>query len=402
MAYRRRLLIIGNGMAASRLLDELVKRDAHRFSITVIGEEATTGYNRILLSPFLAREKSLNDVITHNLAWYQQHQIQLHSGDAVTTIDPISGTATTVAGKTFEWDHLVLATGARAARLNLPGSDLNQVMCLRTLNDARNMQQIARQGGNAVVIGGGLLGLEAAYGLHQLGMQVSVVHNGQWLMNRQLDAEAGALLESSLRERGMTLYTDAASEQFIGDCQVRGLKLQNGTIIHCDLAVIGIGITPEISLARAIGLTCEQAIVTDHQLRTSMANISALGECCQIDGELFGMVAPIYQQARILACRLLAEESEGYHREALPTRLKVSGIDVFSAGDLSNLEDCRTLAWRDPQRGHYRRLWLRQGRLVAAVMFGDVDDGGLYFDLIQQGRRIPDPAALLLGMAEAA
>ena len=402
MASRRRLLIIGNGMAASRLLDELVKRDVHRFAITVIGEETATGYNRILLSPFLAREKSLNDVITHNADWYQQHQIQLHSGDAVITIDSHNRTVLTASGKVFEWDHLVIATGARAARLNIPGSDLDQVMCLRTLDDARHMQTIALQGGKAVVIGGGLLGLEAAYGLHRLGMHVSVVHNGQWLMNRQLDNEAGALLEASLQKRGMTLYTEAISEAFIGDRQVCGLKLQNGTTIDCDLAVIGIGIAPEVSLARHAGLTCEQAIVTDHQLRTSMANVSALGECCQIDGELFGMVAPIYQQARILACRLMAEESEGYHREALPTRLKVSGIDVFSAGDLSNLEDCRTLAWRDPQRGHYRRLWLRQGRLVAAVMFGDVDDGGLYFDLIQEGRRIPDPAALLLGMAEAA
>ena len=392
-----RLVIIGNGMAATKLLEELVARDARRFAITVIGEEAAAGYNRIMLSPWLAGEKSQSDVITHPHDWYQQHGITLLSGDPAAAIDIRNQCVMTQSGARIEWDQLVIATGSRAAMLPIPGNRLGNVRCFRTLDDARQMQQFARRGGNAVVIGGGLLGLEAAYGLNRLGMQVSVVHNGDWLMNRQLDEEAGSRLADSLRQRGIAVHVAANSEAFVGSGNVEGLQLADGTLLPCSLAVIGIGITPEVSLARAAGLQCERAIVTDALMRTSAENVSALGECCQIGGELFGMIAPIYQQARVLARRFYGEETEGYQSEVLPTRLKVSGVDVFSAGDLTALEDCRTLVWRDPKLGHYKRLWLRDGRLVAAVLFGDASDGGDYFDLIQQGKRITHPAALLFG-----
>jgi len=392
-----RLVIIGNGMAATKLLEELVARDARRFATTVIGEEAAAGYNRIMLSPWLAGEKSQGELITHPRDWYEQHGITLLSGDPAARIDTAQQCVLTESGARVEWDHLVIATGSRAAMLPIPGNRLGNVLCFRTLDDARQMQQFARRGGNAVVIGGGLLGLEAAYGLNRLGMQVSVVHNGDWLMNRQLDEEAGIRLAESLRQRGITVHVAANSEAFVGSGNVEGLQLADGTVLPCSLAVIGIGITPEISLARAAGLHCERAIVTDALMRTSVDNISALGECCQISGEMFGMIAPIHQQARVLARRLCSEETEGYQSEVLPTRLKVSGVDVFSAGDLMALEDCRTLVWRDPKLGHYKRLWLRDGRLVAAVLFGDASDGGDYFDLIQQGKRIRDPATLLFG-----
>ena len=392
-----RLVIIGNGMAATRLLDELVVRDARRFAITVIGEEAAAGYNRIMLSPWLAGEKSRNELITHPRDWYEQHGISLISGDPAATIDADQQCVITESGSRVDWDQLVIATGSRPAMLSIPGNRLSNVMCFRTLDDAQRMQQFSRRGGNAVVIGGGLLGLEAAYGLNRLGMHVSVVHNGEWLMNRQLDEEAGTRLAESLRQRGISVHVGCNSEAFVGNGSVEGLRLADGSLLPCSLAVIGIGIIPEVSLARAASLRCERAIITDSLMRTSVENISALGECCQISGELFGMIAPIYQQARVLARRLCGEETEGYQPEVLPTRLKVSGIDVFSAGDLSELDDCRKLVWRDPKLGHYRRLWLRDGRLVAAVLFGDASDGGHYFDLIQQARRIADPAAFLLG-----
>ncbi len=392
-----RLVIIGNGMAATRLLDELVVRDARRFAITVIGEEAAAGYNRIMLSPWLAGEKSRNELITHARDWYEQHGISLLSGDPAATIDTDQQCVITESGSRIDWDQLVIATGSRAAILPIPGNRLGNVLCFRTLDDAQRMQQFSRRGGNAVVIGGGLLGLEAAYGLNRLGMHVSVVHNGDWLMNRQLDEEAGSRLAESLRQRGISVHVGCNSEAFVGNGNVEGLQLADGTLLPCSLAVIGIGITPEVSLARAAGLQCERAIITDPLMRTSVENISALGECCQISGELFGMIAPIYQQARVLARRLCGEETEGYQSEVLPTRLKVSGIDVFSAGNLRELDDCRTLVWRDPKLGHYKRLWLRDGRLVATVLFGDASDGGHYFDLIQQAGRIADPAALLLG-----
>ena len=393
----RRLVIIGNGMAATRLLDELVARDARRFAVTVIGEEAAAGYNRIMLSPWLAGEKSRSELITHPRDWYEQHGISLLGGDPAAAIDTDQQCVITESGARIDWDQLVIATGSRAAMLPIPGSRLGNVLCFRTLDDAQRMQQFARRGGNAVVIGGGLLGLEAAYGLNRLGMQVSVVHNGDWLMNRQLDEEAGNRLAESLRQRGIAVHVACNSHAFVGSGNVEGLQLADGTVLPCSLAIVGIGITPEISLARSAGLHCERAIITDTLMRTSVENISALGECCQISGELFGMIAPIYQQARVLARRLCGEETEGYQAEVLPTRLKVSGVDVFSAGDLMSLQECRTLVWRDPKLSHYKRLWLRDGRLVAVVLFGDASDGGAYFDLIQQGKRIADPAALLFG-----
>jgi nitrite reductase (NADH) large subunit len=396
----RRLVIIGNGMAGTRLLDELLAQGC-RDVITVIGEEPGAAYNRILLSPLLAGEKAVSDIITHDADWYAQHKIHLHSGDAATVIDLHGKEVITASGAVIPWDRLVLATGSRAARLPIPGSSLDNIFCFRALSDAGQLADIAGRAARAVVIGGGLLGLEAAWGLHQRGASVTVVHNGDWLMNRQLDAEAGALLAASMTARGISVITGARSERFVGNQRVAALQLADGRRIDCDVAVIGIGITPEISLARQAGIPCERAIVTNCRMRTAIDSVYALGECCQINGELFGMVAPIWQQARILAASLCGNECEGYQPEVLPTRLKVSGIDVFSAGDFT-AADCRTLSWRDPLAGHYRRLWLRDGRLAAAVLFGDVSDGNHYFELLQQGARVPDAAALILGMEQVA
>ncbi len=398
---RSRLLVIGNGMAATRLLDELLLRDAGRFAITVIGEESAPGYNRILLSPWLAGEKKDEQVITHDHAWYYRHGIRLYLGDPVVAIDYQARQATTLSGAVFAWDKLVLATGSRAARLSIPGSEQSGVLAFRTLADAGQLRDAAMGGGSAVVIGGGLLGLEAAWGLCRLGMSVTVVHNGDWLMNRQLDREAGELLAASLQARGISICVSSRSEYFTGEGQVTGLMLAGGQHLPCSLAVMALGIVPEVTLAKAMELNCPRAIAVDAWLRTSLDGVFALGECCQIDDELFGLVAPIQQQAKVLAGLLCGVNDSGYCRETLPTRLKVSGIDVFSAGDLAALDGCRTLAWRDAQAGHYRRLWFRRHQLVAAVMFGEVDDGAAYFELIEQGRPVRDPAGLLFS-AEAA
>ncbi|MFN3712267.1 MAG: NAD(P)/FAD-dependent oxidoreductase [Alcanivoracaceae bacterium] len=397
----RRLVVIGNGMAATRLVEELLIRGC-RDAITVIGEEPGPGYNRILLSPLLAGEKSAEAIVLHHADWYAEHHIHLHTGDPATALDLHGKEVITASGAVFPWDRLVLATGSRAARLAIPGDSLDNVFSFRTLADTNRLADIASAGARALVVGGGLLGLEAAWGLHQRGASVTVIHNGDWLMNRQLDAEAGSLLAASLEARGIRVLTGARSECFVGDQTVSALKLTDGRRIDCDVAVICIGITPEIGLALHAGIPCERAIVTDRRLRTGIDSVYALGECCQIEGKLFGMVAPIWQQARILAACLCGEECESYQAEVLPTRLKVSGIDVFSAGDFSTAGDCRTLAWRDPVAGHYRRLWLRDGRLIAAVLFGDVGDGGRYFEMIQQSARIHDATALLLGMEQAA
>ncbi|MFD0949076.1 NAD(P)/FAD-dependent oxidoreductase [Paraperlucidibaca wandonensis] len=396
----RRLLIIGNGMAATRLLDELLARGMSGSDIAVVGEEDAHGYNRIALSPWLAGEKSLEQLITHDAEWYAAHDIALYLADPVVSVAIAKREVCLASGRVLAWQQLVFATGSRATRLSIPGHDLAGVNVFRSLADAEAIAATAVAGQRAVVIGGGLLGLEAAWGLRQRGLEVSVVHNGEWLMNRQLDAEAGALLAQALNARGIALHFGARSEAFVGDGELAGLRLRLSAgqeqILPCELAIMSLGITPEMSLAISAGLRCARAICVDAWLRSSAENVFALGECCEIDGESFGLVAPIYQQAKILADTLIGVCNLGYRRIASPTRLKVTGIDLFSAGELHDLADCKSIAWRDTQRGHYRRLWFRHHQLIAAVLFGDVDDGGAFFDVIEQGLPVADPVALML------
>ncbi|MEO6698659.1 MAG: FAD-dependent oxidoreductase [Paraperlucidibaca sp.] len=405
----RRLLIIGNGMAATRLLDELLARGMAGADIAVVGEEDAPGYNRIALSPWLAGEKNLDQLITHDAAWYAAHGIALYRADPVLSVTTDTREARLASGRVLAWQQLIFATGSRATRLNIAGHDLAGVSVFRSLADAESIAAKAVAGQRAVVIGGGLLGLEAAWGLRQRGLSVSVVHNGDWLMNRQLDAEAGALLAQALTARGIELHLGARSEAFVSDAALNngaltGLRLsvaagqerRQEQTVPCELAIMSLGITPEISVAAAAGAHCARAIRVDAWLRTSLKNVFALGECCEIDGESFGLVAPIYQQAKILADTLMGADSLGYRRMASPTRLKVTGIDLFSAGELHDLADCHSVAWRDAQRGHYRRLWFRHRQLIAAVLYGDVDDGGAFFDVIEQGLPVADPVALML------
>lgn len=395
---RERLVIIGNGMATTRLLEELLGQDAQRLHITVISAEAGGGYNRILLSPWLCDEKSDAQVHTHPEAWYAEHGIHLITADAVTRVDSHNRCVRTVSGRHVLWDHLVFATGSQAARLSIPGADLPAVYVLRDWQDAQRLRQRSALGGRCVVIGGGLLGLEAAWALARAGVQVTVVHNSAWLMNRQLDAQAGALLASSLASAGISLVTCAHSAAFLAspEGQLQALQLSDGRVLDCDFALMSLGIRPEIRLAQATGLHCQRAICVDGWLQTSHAQIYALGECCEIDGEGFGLVAPIYQQAAILAKRLLQLPTAGFVSKTLPTRLKISGLQVFAAGDVHAAEDARNLIWSDPIAGHYRRLIFQDGQLHAAVLVGVVEDGGVCADLIAQASPVASPERLAL------
>ncbi len=399
--HRPRLLIIGNGMAATRLLEELLALDIAD-AITVVGEEPQPGYNRILLSPWLAGETELRDVVTHPVSWYQQQDITLLCGDPVIAVDTGRRIAITRSGISLAWDRLVFATGSRAARLRVPGGELANVLGFRSLQDAMDIRARAPDGGRAVVIGGGLLGLEAAHGLNRLGMAVSIVHRGPWLMHRQLDQGAGEFLAATLQARGIDSLTGVETACLQGDSRVTALVLADGRTLPCELAVVAIGIEPETALAREAGLRCDLGICTDRWLQTSVSGIYALGECCQVAGESFGMVGPIYQQAEVLARRLAGREHPGFQSAALSTRLKVSGIELFSSGDLDQLQGCRTLTWQDPFNRHYRRLWLREGKLVATVLFGDTSAGNDYHGLIIQQTAVADPQTLLFGSAVAA
>ena len=411
-----RLLVVGFGMAAGRLLQEIAQLAPGQFDITVIGEESQSAYNRILLSPLLAGESDTSLLPLQSADWYRSQGIKVLTGDPVLELDVEARLVRTASGSSHSWDMLVLATGSRAARLPLPGRDLDGIISLRTLNDANDvmarMDDARQPARNAVVVGGGVLGLEAACALQSRGVSTSVVHNAGWPMNRQLDSEAGEFLASTLAARGIRFISDAQCERFVANQdgqRVAALQMGDGELLPCDLVIMAVGIAPEVSLARESGMAVSRAIAVDGWLRSSTPGVFALGECCEIEGEQFGLVAPIYQQAQVLAAVLQRHAESGlnasltdiapYTRQALPTRLKVSGVHVFSAGDLDDLSSLasgasaskRTLAWRDKERGEYRRLWWQGECLQAAVMFGDVDDSGIYESLIE--RRVPVTAS---------
>jgi nitrite reductase (NADH) large subunit len=388
---RERLVVIGNGMAGCRAVEEVLARDPDRYQIVVFGAEPRVNYNRIMLSPVLAGEKRFEDIIINDEAWYRDHAITLHSGRAVTAVDPEAKTVTAEGGLTVAYDKLLLATGSDPIRLPLPGAGLEGVVTFRDLDDVEKMVAAAdRDGAKAVVIGGGLLGLEAAYGLARRGMGATVVHLMNVLMERQLDEAAGYLLTEALRERGVETVLGANSEEILGqDGKVSGLKLKDGRVLPCDLLVMAVGIRPHTALARGAGLTVNRGVVVDDQMRTSDPAIFAIGECAEHRGVAYGLVAPIWDMCRTLA-EVLTDNEAAYEGSLLSTRLKVSGVDVFSAGKFGGGEGCEDIVFRDAARGVYKRLVIEDGKVAGAVLFGDAADGGWYFDLMRAGSSVAD------------
>jgi len=385
------LVIIGNGMAGCRLAEEVLARDPGRYAITIFGAEPRVNYNRIMLSPVLAGEKTFDDIVINDAAWYAANAITLHAGRAVTAIDPAARTVSAEGGLTVAYDRLVLACGSDPVRLPLPGADLKGVVTFRDLDDVDAMVAAADAGGAAVVIGGGLLGLEAAYGLARRGMKATVVHLMDVLMERQLDSAAGYLLTEALAERGVETVLSAQSEAILGeDGKVSGLKLKDGRVLPCNILVMAVGIRPNTALAKAAGLDVGRGIVVDDRMRASDPAIFAVGECAEHRGVAYGLVAPIWDMCRTLAGALTGDDAAAYEGSLLSTRLKVSGVDVFSAGEFAGGEGCEDVVFRDAGRGVYKRLVLRQGRLAGAVMFGDAADGGWYFDLMRSGADVSD------------
>ncbi|MGA0602854.1 nitrite reductase large subunit NirB [Caulobacter sp. KR2-114] len=385
------LVIIGNGMAGCRLAEEVLARDPGRYAITIFGAEPRVNYNRIMLSPVLAGEKAFEDIVINDAAWYASNNITLHAGRAVTAIDPAARTVTAEGGLTVAYDRLVLANGSDPVRLPLPGADLKGVVTFRDLDDVEAMVAAADAGGAAVVIGGGLLGLEAAYGLARRGMKATVVHLMDVLMERQLDSAAGYLLTQALAERGVETLLSAQSEAILGENgRVSGLQLKDGRVLPCTVLVMAVGIRPNTALARAAGLQVGRGVVVDDRMRTSDPAIHAVGECAEHRGVAYGLVAPIWDMCRTLAATLTGDDEAAYAGSVLSTRLKVSGVDVFSAGEFAGGEGCEDVVFRDAGRGVYKRLVLRQGRLAGAVMFGDAADGAWYFELMRSGADVSD------------
>ena len=383
-----RLILIGHGMAGVRTLEELLKLDKDRFAITVFGAEPHPNYNRIMLSPVLASEKTIDDIVLNDRAWYAENGITLNCGDPVVQIDRVKCTVTTAHGETLGYDRLLLATGSSPFIIPVPGHDKQGVIGFRDIADVNTMLAAARRFKKAVVIGGGLLGLEAANGLMKNGMEVSVVHLLDTLMERQLDPPAAALLKASLEARGMRFMMKAQTSELLGDERVTGVRFADGTVIDADLVVMAVGIRPNIMLAQAAGIHCERGIVVNDTLQTYDPKVYAVGECVQHRGMCYGLVAPLFDQAKVCANHLAQLGIARYEGSVTSTKLKVTGIDLFSAGDFNEGEGDETLVLQDPSQGIYKKLVIRDDKIKGAVMYGDTMDGTWYFQLLREGTDI--------------
>ncbi|WP_338466125.1 nitrite reductase large subunit NirB [Novosphingobium sp. ZN18A2] len=398
---RERLVVIGNGMAGCRAVEEILARDPGRFDITIFGAEPRVNYNRIMLSPVLAGEKRFEDIVINDEAWYADNAITLVSGDPVAQIDRANGAVIAKSGRVEPYDRLLIATGSDPFIIPVPGAGLPGVVTFRDLDDVEKMLAAADGGGKAVVIGGGLLGLEAAHGLSLRGMDVTVIHLMPTLMERQLDEAAGYLLKSELERRGQTILTGADTAEIVErDGHVAGVKLKDGREIEADIVVMAVGIRPATGLARAAGLEVERGILVDDHMVTSDPAIMAVGECVQHRGTCYGLVAPLWDMCRALADAATAQPGAGYAGSVTSTKLKVSGIDLFSAGDFSGGAECEDIVMRDASRGIYKRVVVKDNRVIGAVLYGDTADGSWYFDLLKKGEDVsPIREALIFGQA---
>ncbi|WP_250509927.1 FAD-dependent oxidoreductase [Caballeronia sp. GACF4] len=380
---RQRLVVIGNGMAGMRTVEELLKIAPELYDITVFGAEPYGNYNRILLSPVLAGEKSVDDIILNTREWYRANDITLHAGDAVVGIDRVRRIVRSASGIEARYDRLLIATGSKPFIIPVPGCDLPGVIAFRDIQDVEKMLAASRDHRHAVVIGGGLLGLEAANGLQRQGMSVTVVHSSESLMDRQLDASASTLLKRSLEAKGLRFAMAARTTEIVGDERVTAVRFADGREIEADLVVMTAGVRPNIALAKEAGLHCERAIVVDDTLQTYDPRVYAVGECVQHRSATFGLVAPIWDQARVAGAHLAGAGHRRYVQRATATKLKVTGVDLYSAGDFIGDDSSEDLVLRDPRRGVYKRLVLQAGCVIGAVLYGDVKDGAWYFELIQ-------------------
>jgi nitrite reductase (NADH) large subunit len=380
-----KLVLIGNGMAGVRTLEELLKLAPDKYDITVFGAEPYANYNRILLSPVLAGEKTVDQIILNDDAWYAGHGITLHKGKMVTRIDRKARRVHTTDGLEAAYDRLILATGSNPFMLPIPGKDLPGVVTFRDIHDVDRMLAVAAQGGNAVVIGGGLLGLEAANGLSKRGMDVVVVHLLETLMERQLDMAAAALLRQSLETRGLKFLTGCQTEALLGDDHVCGVRFKDGREVPADLVVMAVGIKPNIDLAKSAGLYCERGVLVNDTLQTYDPRIYSIGECVQHRGQNYGLVAPLFEQARVCANHLAELGYARYSGSVTSTKLKVTGIDLFSAGDFQGGVGTEDIVLKDATRGVYKKLVLKDNRIVGGVLYGDTVDGSWYFQMMKDG-----------------
>lgn len=376
------LVIIGNGMAAARFVEDLAKRALGRYAIAVIGDEPRLAYNRVLLSSVLAGETTSQEIELRSASWWRDRGVTLTYGCAANAIDLNGRTIHLANGTAVPFSKAVIATGSTAIRLNVPGANLPGVHTFRDSRDVDLLLKLAREKKRVVVVGGGLLGLEAAYGLAKAGSKVTLLHLMDRLMERQLDAPAASLLKRLVESKGIEVLLGANTKQILGEDTPQGLELSDGRVIAADAVVFAAGIRPNVALAKDAGVPVNRGIVVDDQLRTGSADVFALGECAEHRGTCYGLVEPAYEQARVLADHLAGRPAL-YDGSVVSTNLKVSGVSVFSAGDFLGETDTDTLVFNDERRGTYKKLVVADGRLKGAVLVGDTQDALWYLELIR-------------------
>ena len=380
---KMKLVLVGNGLAGMRCLEDLLDMAPDRYEITVIGEEPWGNYNRIMLSPVLSGDKTIEDIMLHSHAWYSEKGIQLIADDPAIKIDRPRKQVHTQKGMVVNYDRLILATGSKPFIPPIAGTDLKGVMSFRDIYDVNQMLEYSKNKKNAVVIGGGLLGLEAAYGLKRRGMNVTVLHLMDRIMDRQLDNRASHMLRHSIEEKGINIITEANTEALLGvDGHVNQIRLKDGTLLDADLVVFAVGIRPNISLAQSAGLRTQRGVMVNDTMQTYDPSIYAVGECIEHRSQTFGLVEPLWGQAFICASHLAEHGSLTFKAPTVPTQLKVSGVDVFSAGNFEPSEDFEDIILNDEKRQIYKRIIIQHDKVIGAVLFGDTEDGAWYAELI--------------------
>ena len=390
---KMKLVMVGNGMAGMRTVEELINLSPDLYDITVFGSEPHPNYNRILLSPVLAGEQTIDQIILNSWEWYAENRITLHAGKTVVEVDRIKRVVRADDGTQAAYDRLLLCTGSNPFILPLPGNDLQGVIAYRDIADTTTMIETAKTHHHAVVIGGGLLGLEAANGLMLRGMSVTVVHVAGWLMERQLDDVAGGLLRQSLEARGLKFLLNAQTQELCGDAdgRIKAVRFKDGTEVAADLVVMAVGIRPNTALAQAMRLHCDRGIVVNDTMQTvTDARIYSVGECAAHRGIAYGLVAPLFEQAKVAANHLAQFGIGRYTGSVTSTKLKVTGIDLFSAGNFMGGEGMEEIVMSDPFGGVYKKLVIKDDKLVGACLYGDTVDGSWYFKLLRNGRNVND------------
>jgi len=396
---KMKLVMIGNGMAGVRTLEELLKIAPDLYDITVFGAEPHPNYNRIMLSPVLAGEQTLDEIVLNPLSWYETHQIRLHLGKKVVDVDRRRRIVRAEDGTEETYDRLLITTGSNPFILPVPGKDLDGVIAYRDIADTNTMIDAATKYRHAVVIGGGLLGLEAANGLMLRGMQVTVVHVAPWLLERQLDETAAGLLRQKLEERGIAFRMNTQTSALVGDGngRVKAVQFKDGGEVPAELVVMAAGIRPNTALAEKIGLHCNRGIVVNDTMQTvTDPRIYSVGECAAHRGIAYGLVAPLFEQGKVCATHLAEVGIGRYLGSQTSTKLKVTGIDLFSAGNFMGGDDCEEIVMKDPYGGVYKKLVIKDDQLVGACMYGDTVDGSWYFKLLREGLKIDGIRDLLI------